>query len=71
MKLSYSTPDGIYENISLKLLLAFHLFFIASVRDSLQSLIASEQGHGVMCAKVRQENKGKKKNYKILSRFPE
>lgn len=71
MKLSYSTPDGIFENIPLKLLLAFHLFFIASVTDSLQSLRASKQGHGVMRASERQGNKGKKNTYKLLSLFPE
>jgi len=70
IKLSYSTPDSIFENISLKLLLAFHLYFVASVIESLQSLRASKQGHGVMCARQRREKKGKKKNYKLLSLFP-
>lgn len=51
MKLSYRTPDDIFE------LLAFHLSFIASIIAPLHSLRTSKQGHGMMCARERQENK--------------
>lgn len=56
---SHTQPQMVSLRIShLSYSLLFIFFFIASVIDSLQSLRASKQGHGVMYARERQKNKG-------------